>query len=113
VPSAARSGSAKLGSAPGRRGPGRAAGRDPELAAIDRRRAPGIRISFDRPRCLSAPTTALLVVSFGAPRARTRSFPFSRMCCGAATFPPQRLEQVAAHYRRFGGVSPLNEQNRA
>ena len=27
--------------------------------------------------------------------------------------PPERKREVAHHYERFGGVSPINDQNRA
>ena len=34
---------------------------------------------------------------------------FSRTCCAAAASVPERIEEVAHHYERFGGVSPLTE----
>jgi ferrochelatase len=56
---------------------------------------------------------ALLVVSFGGPEGQDEVVPFLENVLRGRNVPPQRLEQVAAHYRRFGGVSPINGQNRA
>jgi ferrochelatase len=59
------------------------------------------------------PYDALLVVSFGGPEGQDEVIPFLDNVLRGRNVPPQRLEQVAAHYRRFGGVSPINAQNRA
>jgi ferrochelatase len=59
------------------------------------------------------PFDALLVVSFGGPEGQDEVIPFLENVLRGRNVPPQRLEQVAAHYRRFGGVSPINGQNRA
>jgi ferrochelatase len=56
---------------------------------------------------------ALLVVSFGGPEGQDDVIPFLRNVVRGRNVSPERLEQVATHYRRFGGVSPLNSQIRA
>lgn len=38
--------------------------------------------------------------------------PFLRNVTRGRGIPDERLEEVAHHYRRFGGVSPINDQNR-
>ncbi len=59
------------------------------------------------------PYDALLVVSFGGPEGQDEVIPFLDNVLRGRNVPPERLEQVATHYRRFGGVSPINGQNRA
>jgi ferrochelatase len=59
------------------------------------------------------PHEALLVVSFGGPEGPDDVLPFLENVLRGRNVPPQRLLEVAEHYRHFGGVSPLNEQNRA
>ena len=39
--------------------------------------------------------------------------PFLENVTRGRSVPPERLEEVAHHYARFDGVSPINEQNRA
>jgi protoporphyrin/coproporphyrin ferrochelatase len=56
---------------------------------------------------------ALVVVSFGGPEGPDDVLPFLENVLRGRPVAPQRLEQVAAHYHRFGGVSPINAQNRA
>lgn len=56
---------------------------------------------------------ALLVMSFGGPEAAADVIPFLQNVAGGRNIPPERLESVAEHYYHFGGVSPLNSQNRA
>jgi ferrochelatase len=56
---------------------------------------------------------ALLVVSFGGPEGPDEVLPFLENVVRGRNVPRERLEEVAAHYERFGGVSPINEQNRA
>ncbi|MFL6211496.1 MAG: ferrochelatase [Pyrinomonadaceae bacterium] len=55
---------------------------------------------------------ALLVVSFGGPEAMDEVLPFLANVLRGRTVPPERMQAVAQHYERFGGVSPINEQNR-
>jgi len=56
---------------------------------------------------------ALLIVSFGGPEGMDDVMPFLDNVLRGKNVPRERLLEVADHYRRFGGVSPLNAQNRA
>jgi ferrochelatase len=56
---------------------------------------------------------ALLVVSFGGPKGRDDVLPFLERVTAGRSVPRRRLLEVAEHYYRFGGVSPINSQNRA
>jgi ferrochelatase len=56
---------------------------------------------------------ALLVVSFGGPEGMDDVLPFLHNVLRGRNVPPERMREVAAHYEQFGGVSPINEQNRA
>ena len=58
------------------------------------------------------PYDALLIVSFGGPEGPDDVIPFLENVLRGRNVPRKRLEEVAGHYMRFGGVSPLNEQNR-
>ncbi len=55
---------------------------------------------------------ALLIVSFGGPEGRADIIPFLENVLRGRSVPRERLLQVASHYELFGGVSPINEQNR-
>ncbi|MCC6617283.1 MAG: ferrochelatase [Anaerolineae bacterium] len=59
------------------------------------------------------PYDALLIVSFGGPEGPDDVIPFMENVLRGRNIPRPRLEQVAEHYHLFGGVSPINEQNRA
>ena len=61
-----------------------------------------------------APTRAdaVLVVSFGGPEGPDDVIPFLENVTRGRNVPRERLEEVAEHYAHFGGVSPLNAQNR-
>ncbi|HEU0256320.1 MAG TPA: ferrochelatase [Microbacteriaceae bacterium] len=56
---------------------------------------------------------ALLLASFGGPEGQDDVLPFLRNVTAGRGIPEDRLEEVAGHYRHFGGVSPINAQNRA
>lgn len=56
---------------------------------------------------------ALLLVSFGGPESPEHVLPFLQNVTRGRDIPPDRLREVADHYQHFGGVSPLNAQNRA
>ncbi len=56
---------------------------------------------------------AVLVVSFGGPEGMNDVMPFLENVTRGRNVPAERLEEVAHHYERFGGVSPINAQNRA
>jgi ferrochelatase len=55
---------------------------------------------------------ALLVVSFGGPEGMDDVMPFLENVLRGRNVPRERMEQVAHHYELFGGVSPINAQNR-
>ena len=56
---------------------------------------------------------ALLLVSFGGPEGPDDVLPFLRNVVEGRNVPDERLEEVAQHYHRFDGKSPINDQNRA
>lgn len=56
---------------------------------------------------------AILVVSFGGPEGMDDVMPFLANVTRGRNVPRERLEEVAHHYELFGGVSPINAQNRA
>ena len=56
---------------------------------------------------------ALLLLSFGGPEGPEDVLPFLRNVTRGRGIPEQRLTTVAEHYQHFGGVSPINAQNRA
>ena len=53
------------------------------------------------------PFDAVLVVAFGGPEGLQDIRPFLANVLRGRRVPPERVEEVAAHYERFGGVSPL------
>lgn len=56
---------------------------------------------------------ALLWLSFGGPEGPADVVPFLENVTRGRGVPRERLEEVAEHYRHFGGVSPINRLNRA
>jgi ferrochelatase len=58
------------------------------------------------------PYDAFLLVSFGGPEGPADVMPFLGNVTRGRAVPPERLEQVAEHYYRFGGASPINQQCR-
>jgi ferrochelatase len=56
---------------------------------------------------------AVIVVSFGGPEGMDDVMPFLERVLRGRPVSAERLEEVAGHYRRFGGVSPLNAHTRA
>jgi ferrochelatase len=56
---------------------------------------------------------ALLLVSFGGPESPDEVVPFLERVTAGRGVPRDRLEAVSHHYLALGGVSPINEQNRA
>jgi ferrochelatase len=56
---------------------------------------------------------AVLVVSFGGPEGPNDVLPFLENVLRGKDVPRRRLLEVAKHYEHFGGVSPLNAQNRS
>jgi ferrochelatase len=55
---------------------------------------------------------ALLVVSFGGPEGMDDVMPFLENVLRGRNVPRERMLGVARHYEMFGGVSPINQQNR-
>ncbi|WP_395244751.1 ferrochelatase [Agromyces sp. MMS24-K17] len=55
---------------------------------------------------------AILLAGFGGPEGQDDVIPFLRNVTSGRGIPDERLEEVAHHYRHFGGVSPINQQNR-
>jgi ferrochelatase len=66
------------------------------------------------PEHVSVPTDydAILLAGFGGPEGQDDVIPFLRNVTRGRGIPEERLEEVATHYRHFGGVSPINEHNR-
>ncbi|HEY9778101.1 MAG TPA: ferrochelatase [Planktothrix sp.] len=55
---------------------------------------------------------AFLLVSFGGPEGIDDVMPFLRNVVKGRNVPDERLKEVAKQYELFGGVSPINQQNR-
>lgn len=56
---------------------------------------------------------SILLVSFGGPEGLDDVIPFLEKVLHGKNVPRERMLEVAEHYRHFGGVSPINAQNRA
>jgi ferrochelatase len=59
------------------------------------------------------PYDALLLLSFGGPEGPDDVVPFLENVTRGRGIPRERLKEVGRHYFLFGGVSPINAQNRA
>jgi ferrochelatase len=55
---------------------------------------------------------SFLLVSFGGPEGPDEVLPFLRNVVRGRNIPEERLVEVGEHYHLFGGVSPINQQNR-
>src|SRR5882762_8555978 len=55
---------------------------------------------------------AIVIVSFGGPEGMDDVIPFLENVLRGRNVPRERMLGVAKHYELFGGVSPINEQNR-
>ena len=55
----------------------------------------------------------ILLAGFGGPEGQDDVIPYLRNVTSGRGIPDERLEEVAHHYRHFGGISPINDQNRA
>jgi len=62
---------------------------------------------------MAQPYDALLLLSFGGPEGPDDVLPFLEHVTRGRGIPRDRLLAVAEHYHHFGGVSPINAQNRA
>ncbi|MFJ2554009.1 MULTISPECIES: ferrochelatase [unclassified Streptomyces] len=60
----------------------------------------------------TSPYDALLLLSFGGPEGPDDVVPFLENVTRGRGIPRERLKEVGRHYFLFGGVSPINEQNR-
>ena len=56
---------------------------------------------------------AILLVSFGGPEGPDDVIPFLENVLRGRNVPRERMLEVAEHYKHYGGVSPINAQNRA
>jgi ferrochelatase len=61
----------------------------------------------------TSPYDAFLLVSFGGPEGPDDVLPFLENVTRGRGIPRERLLEVGEHYLGFGGVSPINAQNRA
>ncbi|CAN5562705.1 ferrochelatase [soil metagenome] len=61
---------------------------------------------------MNQPYDALLIVSFGGPERMADVTPFLENVLRRRNVSAERMRAVANHYEMFGGVSPINEQNR-
>jgi protoporphyrin/coproporphyrin ferrochelatase len=55
---------------------------------------------------------AILIVSFGGPEGMDEVMPFLENVLRGKNVPTERMKAVAHHYELFGGISPINAQNR-
>ena len=55
---------------------------------------------------------AVLLISFGGPEGPDDVMPFLENVLRGKNVPRERMLEVAQHYNHFGGVSPINDQNR-
>ncbi|PWC05737.1 ferrochelatase [Agromyces badenianii] len=82
--------------------------------------APGAIVPGATPAAQSGPAhvtepvayDAILLAGFGGPEGQDDVIPFLRNVTSGRGIPDERLEEVAHHYRHFGGTSPINAQNR-
>ena len=56
---------------------------------------------------------AILLTSFGGPEGPEEVMPYLERVTAGRGVPHERLVEVSHHYLALGGVSPINEQNRA
>jgi protoporphyrin/coproporphyrin ferrochelatase len=61
---------------------------------------------------VTSPYDAILIISFGGPEGMADVMPFLENVLRGRNVPRERLLGVAKHYELFGGVSPINGQNR-
>ncbi len=80
----------------------------------------GTCVPFASPAAASGPEhvetpvayDGILLAGFGGPEGQEDVIPFLRNVTRGRGIPDERLEEVAHHYRAFGGVSPINDHNR-
>ena len=66
----------------------------------------------DSTNATDPPYDSFLLVSFGGPEGPDDVMPFLRNVLRGKNVPESRMLEVAEHYQHFGGVSPINDQNR-
>ena len=66
----------------------------------------------DSPDPVAIAYDAVLIVSFGGPEGPDEVLSFLENVLRGRNVPRERMLEVAEHYRHFGGVSPINQQNR-
>lgn len=72
----------------------------------------GLQTSDSAVQTSGSPYDAVLVVSFGGPEGMDDVMPFLENVLRGRNVPRERMLGVAKHYELFGGVSPINGQNR-
>ncbi|ONH31923.1 ferrochelatase [Pseudofrankia asymbiotica] len=75
------------------------------VGAPEERSAPGRS-------AVGADVDALLLVTFGGPEGPEDVVPFLRNVTRGRGVPEERIAEVAEHYQRLGGRSPINDQSR-
>jgi ferrochelatase len=78
--------------------------------AVDQRKQPADRAVARLPE---HEFDGILLLSFGGPEGMDDVLPFLENVTRGRGVPRERLLDVAHHYEQFGGVSPINRQNRA
>ena len=61
---------------------------------------------------MTAEYDALLFISFGGPEGMDDVIPFLKNVLRGRNVPHERMLEVAEHYYKFGGISPINQQTR-
>jgi len=61
---------------------------------------------------LDSPYDAIVIVSFGGPEGMADVIPFLENVLRGRNIPRERMLGVAKHYELFGGISPINAENR-
>lgn len=84
-----------------------------ERTVIFRLSVAGGRIGYMSDALDASPYDALLLLSFGGPEGPDDVVPFLENVTRGRGIPKERLKEVGQHYFLFGGVSPINDQNRA
>jgi ferrochelatase len=64
------------------------------------------------PRLEQRDYDSIIVISFGGPEGMNDILPFLENVTRGRGIPRERLIEVGHHYELFGGVSPINQQNR-
>ena len=61
---------------------------------------------------MSVSIDSILWISFGGPEGPDEVLPFLENVLRGKPVPRERMLEVAEHYQHFGGISPINAQNR-